>query len=403
MNSISTLSNQQTSEWQALVYFCYLGIRGEDTAEPLNFKVEEIDWAVLKKQIVAHRVKPLVHQGMVKWSRKNLIPEDLLKWLASHHQRQSYTNMDHAKEMVQLIRMLSDKGVEVIPYKGVILGQEAYGDMGLREMSDIDLLMNLGEFPVIRDLLTERDYVPSKNVPEHFEATFFKQNFEYNFDLYEGEKRKYHVEPHWKIGFKRWQTDLTFAEILPLTSKKAFFGTSLNILSPEGLLLTTSLHHGGEDRWNSLKYICDIAALLFTYSETMNWQLLLSECDKFKVRNLVLLGISAAVSIFNAPVPENVLKAIHSKKIQTHTQKVELQLKSNRGSANINTYFKDIAFHCSLRQSPVTKLKVLYYHLTQVFVPTIYDINDHKSSGKKYWWLFLTKPFRIWRTHVKTR
>lgn len=403
MNKNQLAEDYETIEWRLLVYLCKLGFVGRADPFTQSLSADHIDWNLFAQRARLHRVISLVHQGIAQWEDKHLVPQDTMDLLGQTRQQQSYKNMDHAKEMVQIVKLLAEKGVEAIPYKGVVLGQEAYGDIGIRKMSDIDLLVNLSDFSEIREVLLTREYVPAKHVPKEFEATFFRQNFEYNFDLYDGDQRKYHVEPHWKIGFRRWQTDLDFDDIKPLTVKKDFFGTEINMLTPEGLLLTTCLHHGGEDRWNSLKYICDVAAILFKFEKVMNWPLLLREVDKYRVTNIVLLGIGAAVSCFNAPIAEEIKPLISSRKIDAHVQKVNQELRQEEQSANINTYFKDVGFHFSLRKSPVTKLKVLYYHFVQVFTPTIYDINDEKSTGKKYWWLFVTRPFRIWRTHIKAK
>ena len=392
-----------TIEWQVLVYLSKMGITEESIDISSILEIKSLDWNLLLHLAGLHRIKSLVHQGVMKWQDKHLVPSVVLDQLSKIHRHRSYTNLDHAKEMIQLIGLFAERGVEVIPYKGVILGQEAYGNVSLRDMSDIDLLMELSDFEVIKDVILKRDYVPSKHVPKEFEATFFKQNFEYNFDLYENGNRKYHVEPHWKIGFRRWQTGLNFKDVLPLTEKRPFFGTSVNMLTPEGLLLTTCLHHGGEDRWNSLKYLCDVAAILFKLEKDLDWELLLAESDKFKVTNIVLLGIGAAKNIFDAPVPQNIASLLSSRKLKYHIQKVDDQLKSSARSANVNAYLNDIGFHFSLRKNWSTKFKVLYYHITQLFVPTIYDVNHEDSIGKKYWWLVVTRPFRIWRTHIKPK
>jgi hypothetical protein len=246
-------------------------------------------------------------------------------------------------------------------------------------MSDIDLLIKLEDFDLIKQVFRERGYVPSKEVPKQFENTFFRQNFEYNFDFLKDGKRRYHVELHWETGFKRWQTNLDFHDINPLTQKKAFFGTQMSIPTPEGLLFTTSLHHGGEERWDSLKYICDVAAILNTFEKELDWELLLSKANKLRVSNILLLGIGLAVKIFDISIPDQIHKLTNSGKLAKHVKKVIDQLPIIERSANFNAYFKDIRYHLSLRKSPITKSKVLYYHLVQIFVPTIYDVNDQKK------------------------
>lgn len=393
----------KSQQWEALVNLCKLGLTGHVAIISENPDWREIDWKNLLIRAEKHRVRPIVNVGVNLLKDSVKIPDEIVEGLKEYHHARGHENLLNARELIGLVKAMREKGMEVIPYKGVVLSQLAYGDIGLREMSDIDFLMKLDEFPVVREILLSRGYVPAKYVPEEFEAVFFRQNFQYNFDLFKGEKRQYHVEPHWKIGLRQWQTDLDFDDVEPLTARKDFYGTEINMLSPEGLLITTCLHHGGEDRWNSLKYICDVATILIKFEDEMNWDLLERELKKFKVTNLVLLGIGVAVETFDVPVPGRIRQLIAKRKIASHVQKVMYQLRSEERPAKINNYFRHISFHFSLRKSTITKLKVLYFHLIQVFVPTIYDINDEKSAGKKYWWLFMTKPFRIWRTHVKTK
>ncbi|GAB5522674.1 MAG: hypothetical protein Roseis2KO_05460 [Roseivirga sp.] len=395
--------NNRTDQWQTLVYLCKLVLSEHFESAADSPDWQSVNWENVLSLAGQHRVRPIINMGINLVKSKARIPDEIIVKLQEYHSQRGHENLLHARELIHLIKAMREKGVEVIPYKGAVLAQCAYNDIGSREMSDIDFLMKLEEFPLVRDILLEKGYVPSKNVPEEFEPLFFRQNFQYNFDLYQGSRRLFHVEPHWKIGLRQWQTDLEFAAIKPFTSKKHFYGTEINMLTPEGLLITTCLHHGGEDRWKSLKYICDVAAILFRFEKELNWELLLNETRRIKVINLILMGVGLAVTTFNAPVPKHVGQLTTKEKIATHVTKANDQLKSGNRQASVDSYLKHVKFHFSLRKSPITKLKVLYYHFIRIFTPTIYDINDERTAGKKYWWLFVTKPFRIWRMHVKSR
>lgn len=386
-----------------MVCLCRLGL--EERAMPGVGQPDwkKIDWGELLDLGRRHRVRPVMNKGLSLMAQKEEVPDAFVQDLKVAQSRRGHENLLNARELIHLIKAMREKGMEVIPYKGVLLAQLGYGDIGSREMSDIDFLMNLEDFPVVRDILLDRGYVPTKRVPEDFEPIFFRQNFQYNFDLYKGEERLFHVEPHWKIGLKQWQTDLSFEDVKLMTVRKDFFGTEINMLTPEGLLITTCLHHGGEDRWRWLKYICDVSAILIRYKNELNWHLILREVDRFKVTNLILLGVGLSVDVFDTPVPENIRSRIGERKVSVHIQRVIEQAKSGNRVAKVNSYLEHTKFHYSLRKSPVTKLKVLYYNVIRIFTPTIYDINDEKSAGKKYWWLFITKPFRIWRMHVKAK
>jgi hypothetical protein len=392
---------QENLEWSLLVYLCRQGLSKTPLSLESQIDLKRIDWDRLLSIARKNRVRSLVHNGFAQSSIKNLIPIWVVEKLKEVHIERTIINMRHAKELKEILGYLSEKGVHPIPYKGLILGQSAYSNLSLREMSDIDMLIDIKDFATIEMLMLSRNYVPTVQMSNAFKPTYFKQNFEYNFDLYDGEQRLFHVEPHWEIGSVRWQTNLNYHDILPLTKRATFLGEEINHLTAEGLLLTTSLHHGGDELWSSIKYICDIAAILQSSKHTMDWKYLFDKTDQLKVTNIILLGIALSVKFFDSPIPQDVEKRIQNRKIRKHANRVEMQLVQMNHKKSISSYLEHARFHFSLRANYSTKIRVVYHHLTQIFVPTIFDHQDEGNAEKKYWQMFITKPFRIWRQHVK--
>jgi hypothetical protein len=117
----------------------------------------------------------------------------------------------------------------------------------------------------------------------------------------------------------------------------------------------------------------------------------------------MLLGVALAMSTFDAPVPPNIRKQASSGKMIGLVEKTVLLLKAKEQQKTNNDFFTNLRYQFSLRKSTRTKLKVLYHHIVQLFSPTIFDILDQKNADKRYWWLVLSKPFRIWRMHVRSK
>jgi len=310
--------------------------------------------------------------------------------------------MKQAMELKTILKLLAQKNIHPIPYKGVLLSQSAFQSLGLREVADIDLLVDFNDFPEIEALFLSRNYVPTIEMRKEFRPIFFKQNIEYNFDLYDGEKRLFHVEPHWQIGSDGWQTNLNYHDVLPLTRKREFLGEQINLLTPEGFLITTSLHHGGGEIWNSIKYLSDITAILKTFKKDLDWKVVVGISGEMKVKNLVLLGVELANRILGAPVPDDVKMLLQNKRIQSQAVAIEEELKEGtpRGKS-IGRYLRQIRYHVFLREHYSTKLKVIYHGFVQIFVPNIFDYQYIGNNNKKYWQMFLTKPFRMVRQHLK--
>jgi hypothetical protein len=393
-------SDYQSTEWQLLVHLCRKGLSNE--SQPISIhSLEKADWPQIFKLAHIHRVRPLVNHGLVNSEVRRFVPQTVLKKFKEAHVQRNSINMRHAMELKPIIKLLAEKGVKPILYKGLILGQYAYDNISLREISDIDMLIDLKDFSIVEELILSRNYVPTVEMTDSFRPIYFKQNSEYNFDLYEEGKRVCHIEPHWRIGAPRWQTDFGYKDILPLTKPANFLGETINQLTPEGLLITTSLHHGGEELWKKLKHICDIAAILLRSKDEINWQNLFAKTDELKVTNIVLLGIALSVRLFASPVPEEVRQIIQTSKIRKHADKIEAKLKRTGRQKNVTTYLEQLYFHIDLRNSWSTKARVVYHHFIQIFTPTIFDHRDDGNSDKKYWQLFVSRPIRIWRQHFK--
>lgn len=68
---------------------------------------------------------------------------------------------------------------------------------------------------------------------------------------------------------------------MPFIQQGQLFGLTTAFLSPEGLLLSTCIHHTKE-QWHSLSYLTDMASLLVKYKTSLNWQLLINTAKEKK-------------------------------------------------------------------------------------------------------------------------
>ncbi len=56
------------------------------------------------------------------------------------------------------MEFLGGSGIEAVPYKGPMLAVQAYGDIGLREFMDLDILVRHREIPKITEVMRENGY-----------------------------------------------------------------------------------------------------------------------------------------------------------------------------------------------------------------------------------------------------
>ena len=366
-----------------------------------HIQPDKVDWEILLQLANRHKVRPLLFKGIQKWEINP--PNDFIEKLKKLNFQITTRNLNHTKELLELLSLFAKEKIEVLPYKGILLAQEAYQDLNAREYSDIDLLINKVDLPRIIRILENRNYRSELNIPEHLLPHFMKQYYEFNFDLVENGRRVFHLEPHWMIGPKMFQLAFGFQDFTLVMQQKKIWGRTMTIFTPAGLLLSTCLHHGGQDQWRNLKQVSDMAAILNQFQHQIDWKHLLGISRKWKVENLLLLGVGLAAELFQLPLPPVLKQPVHNKKIQQyihwHISSLEtfnqLKLFSKEG------IWEGLRYHFVLRSHWSTKIKIAYYHFLKFLLPNENDINLKHTASDNYWMLLLKKPFRLWSTYFK--
>ncbi|MBD3296470.1 MAG: hypothetical protein GF392_03805 [Candidatus Omnitrophica bacterium] len=73
-----------------------------------------------------------------------------------------------------------------------------------------------------------------------------------------------------------------------------------------GLCLHISCQHG----YTGLIWFCDINEFTRVHVDNIDWELLLERCGEHRVRKAVYYALLFTVQLFDAPVPERVLKTL---------------------------------------------------------------------------------------------
>jgi len=388
-----------TNELRLLIHCCRLAIEKQgNPSVDINYK--QIDWDFLLKIASINKVRPLLLKGIYKWEYFSQVPQVFIHKLKSICFKITLKNLKHTQELIKLIQLFKEINIEVLPYKGVILAQVVYVDLNAREYSDLDLLIALKDLEPIKNTLINIGYKPELDIPAHLLPSLLKQYYEFNFSYFENGQRIFHVEPHWLIGPKMNQLQFTYKDFQAFIVQKKLLNTTINTLNPTGLLLSTCLHHGGQDKWKNFKQVCDLAAILTQFSKDIDWQEVLTIGRKWKVENLILVGCGLAASFFTLELPEWLTKKFEKKKINHFIQLGINNLKDSK----INPLFskdailQNLTYHLSLRANWLTKLKIIYFHFLKFVLPNENDI-DLENRHSSYFGLFLKKPIRIWRKY----
>lgn len=389
-------------ELQILIHICNYHFSPSETILERIHEFNEIDWQKIFDLATKHRVRPLLYHGLIKLENKVAIDEKVLKNLQQFQIHLTRFNLNHAKELQRVIKEFKEEGVTVYPYKGVVLANYSFQAIGLREFTDIDLLVRKQDLRTIQNQLIADGYEMKNQIPQPLLPQYLKNNCEFNFELFEGEKRLFHIEPHWFLGQRMLQLNIDVEDLKIFLVERKLFNQTLKTFDCNGMLMLVCVHHVGKEEWFSLKHIYDIVAIVQNNREEIDWEQLLVISSKLGITNILLYGLGIANQIFNLDLPSEIMKRIEQPKMADLIRSGALKMEqANYQNRSKRTFTDRMWFHFKLRRSWSTKSKILYFHFLQILLPNENDFSDTEYSIFQYVIKLATKPFRMWNQYLR--
>ncbi|MCI0354674.1 MAG: nucleotidyltransferase family protein [Acidobacteria bacterium] len=287
------------------------------TARTENLLTGGLDWDFFLKLADRHGLVPMLH-----WHLSRHFPECAppasARFLAEQFQATVQTNLKLAAELVRVLQLLDANNIPAIPFKGPTLAVTLYGNLALREFSDLDIILHRADILRARDLLLADGYLAEHDLTPAQERFFLNTDCQYTFQKFDGQLR---VELHWDIVPRycglRLEPSRWFERLQTATVASA----AVTSLSPEDLLLVLCVH-GAKHGWQRMAWIGDVAELLRIYP-ALNWRRLAEQADAARARRLLGLGLGLAHSLLDAKLPEEwLLEVQQDMKVQSMMEEV---------------------------------------------------------------------------------
>jgi len=264
MLSVDVISARYGVEQAAVVLICRVFV-GTASPEQLNAFLKEYpaDWWSLYRIVVKNRIRPVAYHVLQSVD----IPGDVKQKLKRDRLSLAINCAEQQQELLKLLDVLKQQGIDAVPYKGPALASAFYKDHTLREFVDIDLLIDPSTAPDLQkiiDIITPFGYRPMYDLVPGMKRMILENTCEFYFDKYVDGHRKFHVEIQWLAHHpvfelhKKLSNQQLFQNPVVLNLRN----TDIKVLNTESHFVTMLLHHGLRENWNSLKYLLDLAMIL---------------------------------------------------------------------------------------------------------------------------------------------
>jgi len=128
------------------------------TAERIKILIQsKIDWAYLIQTATRHGVMSLLYQSL-STTCQEAVPKTNLAQLRDYSHSNALHNLFLTKELFKLLNLFESHSIPAIPFKGPVLAVSAYGNLSLRQIGDLDILVRERDFHKAKELLLDQGH-----------------------------------------------------------------------------------------------------------------------------------------------------------------------------------------------------------------------------------------------------
>src|SRR5258707_8252038 len=161
------------SEHQVLLCIARRRLDPEPAAHLRELLQETLDWDYLLAMAERHCLIPLLHFHLTAPAASPISP-DVMSRLQDASYENTRSSLSLTGELIKVLEFLGANGIRAIPFKGPTLAIRAYGDVGLRQFGDLDILVHKEDVSRVRDLLISSGFKPAPKLTSAQEGALLR-------------------------------------------------------------------------------------------------------------------------------------------------------------------------------------------------------------------------------------
>jgi len=296
-----TLGGPASREFDLLCSSACVNVPPERATRIVTIIEDGIDWKEFLRLAEHHGVLPLAARNLTSAPG---VPIEIAQLLQQAFDTNVRRNLWFATELARIVEHFEQKKIKAVPYKGPTLAQSAYGDIALRNFSDLDFLIAPSDLARAKTALGQLGYHPSNTLSPAVERFWLRKGYERSFD---GPAGKYLLELQWRLLPYFYAVDLRTENLLRRSRRTSAGGPEVPCLSPEDTLLVLCVH-AAKHLWIRLIWVCDIAETVRT--QPIDYTLALSRANSLGITHFVLVSLWLANRLLRCGIPEELEQAI---------------------------------------------------------------------------------------------
>src|SRR5256885_3215 len=281
-----------SAEWRALLE---LAAPHPNRDRLASFLPDSIHWTHFLDLAVDHGLIPLLAERVKSLDLPSIPPASRVR-LQELQRSLTVSTLQLTAELFRVLHQFSISKIDVLITKGPALSVRCFGNPGLRQYSDLDLIIRETDIRRSTQAMMDLEYEP--RVP--LSAIDAKRGAgEYAFRKRDSDAL---VEFHTERTFRYHPRRLQIEKLFQRRTSVVIDGRQVPALSLEDELILICVH-GAKHFWERLMWIADVAALV-SAKQAPDWIRAITIAKEARPERMLFLGVRLASEILGAPLPE---------------------------------------------------------------------------------------------------
>jgi hypothetical protein len=280
-------------------------LSGRKIPETRLEKLSPADWESLIDWMVRFKVRGLFYREIKSRNfPTELIPVDARNRLREAYRYFATRNTSLFFDALKILKSLADNQLPVITLKGLSLAKNIYGDIALRPMNDIDLLVKEEDLVRAGRILLTLGYKPYFPAWESmFKASRHLPHFT--------NKNGAIIDLQWNIVAPDSPIKVDLDGLWERARLIKVDNVEVRAFSPEDSFLHLCIHACAHLQTGlDLIPFCDIAGLIKTSGDKIDWQIVIDRATRWGGKKCVYLMLLLVRELMGAVPPDKIMSEI---------------------------------------------------------------------------------------------
>ncbi|MDR2840175.1 MAG: nucleotidyltransferase family protein [Paludibacter sp.] len=375
-----------TPEQQILFLAAKINLSADELAQLDKLLQTVKNWDKLLELLTTHAAAPLFYSKLKNLKNAALIPQNIQSLLMQTYYKVMKNNILLYDAFSQLLAQCAEQKIKIIALKGIYLAQTLYGDIALRQMSDIDILVNQSDGQKVLEILNSLGY---KSAAGHLSDFIDDTSGLVHYDPMV--RDNIIVELHINLHYKNRNYSMDTKQVIENSEEVNINNCKVFSLDIYDLIIYLCIHtdkHFGEAGQTQFTVFYDLLNILEIRGNEINWNKLEQRASVYNANEVVFKYLLLTAFYFNAHLPSQ----IGDKYNFLISKKIHRLFRKNLQKITLNQY---TTIHFATIRQMQSNSKRLHYIFDALFPPKKFMLLKYSPKNPKFYWLYY--PVRHFR------